>query len=87
MPRRKTEEEQLAELEKKKSQLDARIQKKRAAVKASQRKQDPRRKIIGGSICETHAEMHPDSDFAKEYRRLIAEHVVRPEDRKLFGLE
>lgn len=85
MARRKTAEEQLEELEKKKSQLDARIQKKRAAVRASQRRQDTRRKIIAGALALEHATI--DAEFGRKLNRLLNEHVTRPDDRKLFELD
>lgn len=85
MARRKTAEEQLEELEKKKSQLDARIQKKRSAVRASQRKQDTRRKIIAGALALEHSAI--DAEFGRKLNQLLQEHVTRPEDRKLFELE
>ena len=85
MARRKTEQEQLEALEKKKSQLDARIQKKRSAVRASQRKKDTRRKIIAGALALEHSAI--DSDFGSKLTRLLNEHVTRPEDRKLFELD
>lgn len=85
MSKRKTNEELLQELEKKKSQIDARIQKKRAAIRTSQRKQDTRRKIIAGALALEHA--NQNTQFGKELRHLIDQHVNRPEDRKLFNLD
>jgi len=85
MPKRKTDEELLAELEAKKSQLDARIQKKRAAVRTRQRKLDTRRKIIAGALALEHASI--DQAFGAALKRLIDQHVTRPDDRKLFDLE
>lgn len=85
MPKRKTDEELLAELEAKKSQLDARIQKKRAAVRTRQRKLDTRRKIIAGALALEHASI--DQAFGTALKRLIDQHVTRPDDRKLFDLE
>ena len=85
MPKRKTDEELLAELEAKKSQLDARIQKKRAAVRTRQRKLDTRRKIIAGALALEHASI--DQAFGTTLKRLIDQHVTRPDDRKLFDLE
>lgn len=84
MAGRKSPEEQLAELEKRESQLKARIQKKRAEVAGKQRKQDTRRKIIAGALALEHAEQ--DKAFGATLKRLLKEHVKRPEDRKLFNL-
>lgn len=85
MPKRKTDEELLAELEAKKSQIDARIQKKRAAVRTRQRKRDTRRKIIAGALALEHARI--DTAFGATLSKLLNEHVTRPDDRKLFQLD
>lgn len=85
MARRKTAEEQLEALEKKKSQLDAQIQKKRSAVRAAERKRDTRRKIIAGALALEHSAI--DVEFGRKLNRLLQEHVTRPEDRKLFELD
>lgn len=81
---RRTPEEKLADLEKKKAQLDARIQKERAAVRQKERKRDTRRKVIAGALALEHATHDPD--FGKKLKRLIREHVERPEDLALFDL-
>lgn len=85
MSKRRSLEEQLADLETKRGQLDARIQKKRAEVSGKKRKQDTRRKIIAGALALEHAEQ--DSEFAATLNRLLKNHVKRPEDRKLFELD
>ena len=85
MARRKTDQEQLETLEKKKSQIEALIQKKRAALRVSERKRDTRRKIIAGALALEHAGINPA--FAKTLNALINQHVKRPEDRELFGLD
>lgn len=84
MPSRKTPEQQLQELTKKEEQLKARIQKKRAQVRGQERKRDTRKKIIAGALALEHASQ--DAAFAKIMKRLLQEHVTRPEDRKLFDL-
>lgn len=84
MTRRRPPEEQLTELEQKKAQLEARIQKKRAEVRGKTRKQDTRRKIIAGALALEHAEQN--KQFGATLKRLLKEHVTRPEDRKLFDL-
>ena len=83
MPR-KTPDQQLAELEKKESQLKARIQKKRAQVRGQERKRDTRRKIIAGALALEH--MSHDAAFAKTMKRLLKEQVTRQEDKALFDL-
>jgi len=84
MTKRRTPEEQLKELEQKEAQLKARIQKKKAEVSTRKRKQDTRRKIIAGALALEH--MEHDGQFREVMGKIIAEHVTRPEDRKLFGL-
>jgi multidrug resistance efflux pump len=84
MAKRRTPEEQLKDLELKESQLKARIQKKKAEVSTKRRKQDTRRKIIAGALALEH--MEHDGQFAATMTKLMAEHVTRPEDRKLLGL-
>lgn len=82
MSKRKTDEELLAELEAKKSQLDARIQKKRAAVRTRQRKRDTRRKIIAGALALEHAAIN--DEFGNELKRIIYRFVKRDADKQLF---
>ena len=77
-------EEQLADLEQKEAQIKARIQKKRAEVRNKTRRQDTRRKIIAGALALEHAEQDPE--FGAALKRLLKQHVKRPEDRKLFDL-
>lgn len=84
MTKRKTPEEQLAELQQKEAQLKARIQKKKAEVSARNRKQDTRRKIIAGALALEHAEQDPA--FGATLKRLLNTSVKRTEDRKLFDL-
>ena len=84
MTTRKTPEQQLEELTVKEGQIKARIQKKKAQVRGVNRKKDTRRKIIAGAIALEH--MAHDNQFGKTMKRLLQEHVTRPEDRKLFDL-
>ena len=84
MTTRRTPEEQLADLEQKQGQIQARIQKKRAEVSKKKRKQDTRRKIIAGALALEN--MEQDGQFAATMTRLLKDHVTRPEDRKLFDL-
>ena len=82
---RKSPEEQLEALEQQKTQLETRIQKKRAQVRQQERKKDTRRKIIAGALALEH--MGHDKQFCREMEKLLQEHVTRPEDRKLFDME
>ena len=82
MAKRRTPEEQLADLQQKEAQLKARIQKKSAEVAKLNRRQDTRRKIIAGALALEN--MQQDEQFAATMRRLLHDHVTRPEDRKLF---
>lgn len=84
MPKRSDPSEQLAKLETKKSQLDARIQKKKAQVRGQQRKDDTRRKIIAGALALEH--MAHDKKFRAVMGALIEEHVTRENDKRLFDL-
>ncbi len=84
MTKRKTPEQQLEELTLKQDQLNARIQKKKAQVRGANRRKDTRRKIIAGALALEHAEK--DKTFGTALKRLLNEHVKRPEDRKLFDL-
>lgn len=84
MSTRKTPEQQLEALRQKEAQLKAQIQKKAAQVRAAERKRDTRRKIIAGALALEH--MEHDAQFANVLKRLLNEHVTRPEDRKLFDL-
>jgi len=84
MSTRKTPEQQLDELLQKEARLKAQIQKKAAQVRGVERKKDTRRKIIAGALALEH--MAHDKEFANVLKRLLNEHVTRPEDRKLFDL-
>ncbi len=82
MGTRKTPEQQIEELERKRSQLNEQIKKKSAVVRKKKRKEDTRRKIIAGGIALKTCENDPK--FKEYFDRLLQEHVTRPEDRKLF---
>lgn len=81
--RKKPPQEKIADLQKRKAQIDAQLRRERSRAKEEQRKQDTRRKIIAGAIALEHKDPH----FRDTMKRLIAELVTRPEDRALFGLE
>ncbi len=80
----KTPQQKLDDLQKKKAQLDALIQKERAKMRTVERKQDTRRKIISGAIVLEHAEI--DLEFGAQLDRLLKKHVTRTQDRALFDL-
>ena len=82
--KRASPEERLAELERKKKALDARISKERATVRARARKEDTRRKIVAGAIVLEHASRDPK--FARALETLLERFVTRPQDRALFEL-
>ena len=84
MSKRKTPEQQLEALTLKEAQLKARIQKKKAQVRAVDRKKETRRKIIAGAIALEH--MAHDKTFKATMQRLLKEHVTREIDKKLFDL-
>lgn len=85
MPRtHKTAEQRLAELQAKKEQLAAQIEKARATIKTDERKRDTRRKIVAGAIALETADI--DQEFAQLFQRLLARHLSRDQDRALFGL-
>lgn len=68
----------------KRDQLQAKIEKHRARVRTTERKQDTRRKIIAGAILLEHAEK--DAEFASTVNDLLDRFVTRSEDRELFNL-
>lgn len=81
---RKSPEEKLAELDEKKRQIEAQIQKYRARERVEERKKDTRRKIIAGALALEHASTNPE--FRAALHRLIREHVTREGDKALFDL-
>jgi hypothetical protein len=83
MPR-KTDAEILKDLEQKEAQLKARISKTKARLTGAKRKRDTRRKIIVGALALEHADQ--DANFGEALKRLLEQHVTRPQDRELFGL-
>ena len=82
---RRTPEERISELEKQRDQINARLQKERTKFSAQKRKDDTRRKIIVGAALLAHAE-HDDTVKAQLWR-ILDQHVTRPQDRTLLGLE
>lgn len=83
MPR-KSPDEKLAELEQRKGQIEAQIQRQKARLRVEERKRDTRRKIIAGALALEHASLNPA--FGEELQKLIRQHVTREGDRALFDL-
>ena len=82
---RRTPEERISELEKQRDQINARLLKERAKVSAQKRKDDTRRKIIVGAAMLAHAEH--DAAVKAQMGRILDQHVTRPQDRVLLGLQ
>ncbi len=84
MPRpRKSLDDQLAELTRRKDQLEARRLSLLAVKKDADRKQDARRKIIVGAAVLAHAELDPH--FAEQLRDVLGRAVQRPIDRGVIA--
>ena len=83
MPR-KPPDEKIAELEEKRGQIEALIQKHKARARVEERKKDTRRKIIAGALALEHASIDPA--FREAMHKLIQEHVTREGDKALFDL-
>lgn len=81
----KTPEEKLAELQKKRQQIDERIKKESARLNAVERKADTRRKILAGAVAIEHAEH--DKEFKAKLYALIQRAVTRDNDRALFSFD
>lgn len=77
----------LSALEQKRAQLDAQIKALKARERQQVRKDETRRKILVGALAREHATTFPDSDFAAVLNGLLNEHVTRPQDRNLLGLD
>lgn len=83
MPTRKSPDQRLKELQAKRDQLNAQIQRESAKARTAERKRDTRRKIIAGALALEHAERDPS--FRETLQRLIREHV-KESDRPLFDM-
>ena len=79
--------DKLKKLKQQREKIDRKIKLEQSRQAAKQRKEDTRRKIIAGALALTHKEQHPDSTLAKTLDKLIKQHVTKPADRALFGLE
>jgi len=74
--------EKLNKLEKQMKQLQQRIASEKAKVKAKERKDDTRRKILVGAYFMEKYENNMD-----ELVKMIDSFLTRVKDRELFGLE
>ena len=81
---RKTPNDKIAELEEKRGQIEALIQKHKARARVEERKRDTRRKIIAGALALEHASIDPQ--FRAAMQKLIEQNVTREGDRELFDL-
>lgn len=84
MTNRKSPNQQIEALEKKKAQIDARLAKKKAQLRGQSRKEDTRRKIIAGALALEH--MAHDNKFRATMEKLLRENVTRENDKRLFDL-
>lgn len=66
--------------------VDAQLKDISAREKNRERKEDTRRKIIMGGLCDKHMRANPNSDFTAVMARLINEYVITDNDRALFRL-
>ena len=82
-PKRKSPEEQLNDLKKKREKLNNRIDTLSSAKRARDRKKDTRRKIIIGGIVQRVAEKN--GKFREWLHKEIEKHVKTDRDRELFA--
>ena len=89
--KKKTLEEQKAELQEKYdakiAKIDARLKAEKAREKKAERARDTRRKIIIGGLCQKHMNANPQSDFAHTMKALLEEYTISDNDRALLRLE
>ena len=82
-PKRKSPEDQLNDLKKKREKLNDRIDRLSSAKRARDRKKDTRRKIIIGGIMQRVAEKN--RKFREWLHKEIEKHVKTDRDRELFA--
>ena len=78
--------ERIAELEKKKQQIDNRIVRLRNMESAKQRKLDTRRKILAGAWVLHRADQDTDDRLRLMLMQGLDEFLEHPRDRELFDL-
>ena len=85
MPRKpKVDDDTLKALEQRLAKVQRDLRLARAVKKDQARRDETRRKVIGGDIAETYALKNPATDWAKLYGKLLADSVL-PRDRHLFA--
>ena len=77
----------LDKLMEKRDALEKQIKEAQAKDRAKTRQLKTRRKTLAGALALSHMEEHPQSNFTKTLKGLLDEHVTKPNDRELFGLE
>ncbi|HEY3783563.1 MAG TPA: hypothetical protein VGL56_20970 [Fimbriimonadaceae bacterium] len=77
-------EQRLENLRRRRSQIDAEVQRLEAINRAGKHKADTRRKILIGAV--VLQEMEKRLEFKEWVKNLLAERLTRPRDRALFGL-
>lgn len=75
----------LERIEKQIAQLKARKSKIKARQRSAEKRRDTQRKIVIGATLLTHAELH--SEWREQLWKILNQHVQRPYDRELLGLE
>jgi multidrug resistance efflux pump len=76
--------QKLKKLEEKREQLEARIKNIEASELTREKKEDTRRKILIGAFYMEQMEKH--EDLKTKVLAFLDDFLVRPMDRKLFGL-
>jgi hypothetical protein len=76
----------IEKLREKKAQIDAKIKIIEAREREQNRREETRRKIIAGALALHHAKENPNSSFARILNGLLNDYVIKPYERKLFGL-
>jgi hypothetical protein len=77
--------DKIAELEKKREQLNARLNTERKKVQAAERKRSTRRKILVGAMFLDAAAK--DNESREKLTRQLDRYLTADRDRELFGLE
>lgn len=81
---RRSDVERLAELEGRKRALEAQMQAIQARRRATERKEETRRKVLAGAVVLAEAERNPAAK--QRLTALLDQHLTRPVDRAVFGL-
>ncbi len=82
---RKTEDERLEDLKRRRAALDAEVNRLQAKKRAEDRKADTRRKILLGAVVMQEIDAQPDK-IGVWAKSLLSERLTKPRDRALFGL-